>query len=98
MKLQFKFRDDTTSEDRDRIIASLTEDGAEHIEPIFPESDEAGLAAVYSAHVNDDESDRLLARLLRSNAVEFAEAQPERRVILPIELEEQAGRSPDETP
>lgn len=89
MKLQFKFRDEATHEDRDRLIASLTDDGADRVEPIFPDSDEAGLAALYSALVHDREYKRLLRRLKRSRAVEFAEPQPERHLILPIELERQ---------
>jgi hypothetical protein len=94
MKLQFKFRDDATTEDRGRVIESLTEDGADQVEPIFPDSDEAALAALYSALVTDHECDRFLDRLRQSDAVEFAEAQPERRVILPIELQEHAdGKS-----
>jgi hypothetical protein len=94
MKLQFKFRDDAKSEDRDRVIASLTDDGADQVEPIFPESDETALAGLYSALVTDHECDRFLDRLRQSDVVEFAEAQPERRVILPIELQEQAdGKS-----
>jgi len=89
MKLQFKFRDEATSEDRDRLIASLADDGADKVEPIFPDSDETDLAAVYSALVNDREYKRLLRRLKRSRAVEFAEPQPERHLILPIEFEKQ---------
>ncbi len=97
MKLQFKFCDEATSEDRDRLIASLTDDGAAQVEPVFPDADEAELASLYRALADDQEARKVLRRLKRSRVVEFAESQPERHLISPIELEQQmngASRRP----
>lgn len=89
MKLQFKFRDEASTEARERLIASLSDDGADKVEPIFPDADEGDLAALYSALVDDRRFKKLLRRLERSEAIEFAEPQPERHLIMPIELEDQ---------
>jgi hypothetical protein len=89
MKLQFKFHEDTSSEDRERLLASLTDDGADKVERLFPDTDEVELALLYRALANDREGKKLLRRLKRSRAVEFAEPQPERHLVMPVELEEQ---------
>ena len=94
MKLQFKFSEDATSEDRERLLASLTDDGAEKVEPIFPDGDEIELALLYRALADERNAKKLLRRLKRSRAVVYAESQPERHLIMPIELEQMNGAGP----
>ena len=85
--VQFKFRDDTSHDDRDQLIAKLHDSGAEKVERAFPDADE--LATLYTALIDDDElSPKVLRILRRSRKVEFAEAQSDRRLILPVELKD----------
>jgi hypothetical protein len=86
--VQFKFRDDTSHDERDQLIAKLHDGGAEKVERAFPDADDE-LATLYTALIDDDElSSKLLRILRRSRKVEFAEAQSDRRLILPVELKD----------
>ena len=67
MKIQFKLREG----------AALDVAGAV---PLFPDDDDPELAALYVLELPDDEAAETLTKLKRSSAVEFAEAQPERRL------------------
>lgn len=94
MKFQFKFSKGATSEDREQLLASLSDDGADNVEPMFPDSDEVELARFYRVRAADPAGKKLLRRLKRSSAVEYAEIQPERHLIMPIELERQLNGKP----
>ena len=85
-KLQFKFRGDSTSAARHRVIASLESEGADKVEPIFPGDSDEELATLYSALVDERLVASLLRRLKRSRAIEFAEPEVERTLIRPREL------------
>jgi hypothetical protein len=67
VKIQFKLREG----------AALDVPGAV---PLFPDDDDPELAALYVLELPDDEAEETLTELKRSSAVEFAEAQPERRL------------------
>ena len=67
MKIQFKLREG----------AALDVAGAV---PLFPGDDDPELAALYVIELPDDEAEEALTKLKCSSAVEFAEAQPERRL------------------
>lgn len=67
MKIQFKLRDG----------AKLDIPGAV---PLFPDDDDPELAALYVVEVPDDDAGGTLDELKRSNAVEFAEPEAERRL------------------
>jgi hypothetical protein len=83
-KVQFKFRDDSSTDDREQLIAELAQNGADQVEPVFPEASEEELATLYSAVVADDGDVGKLLRLLDGwQEVEFAEPEVERRLILP---------------
>jgi hypothetical protein len=45
---------------------------------LFPDDDDPELASLYVVELPDDEAQDTLKDLKRSNAVEFAEPQPER--------------------
>ena len=83
-KLQFKFREDTSSDDREQLIAKLEDKGADKVEPLFPEASDEELATLYSALVGaKGDFNKLLRLLKRSRKVEFAEPAVDRRLIMP---------------
>jgi hypothetical protein len=93
-KLQFKFREDTSSDDREQLIATLEDKGAHNVEPLFPEESDEELATLYSARVGaEGDFDKLLRLLKRSRKVEFAEPELDRRLILPPEFNGRGRRS-----
>ena len=65
MKIQFKLREG----------ASVDVPGAVRL---FPDEDDPELSALYVIELPDDEAERTLNDLRRSDAVEFAEPQAER--------------------
>ena len=84
-KVQFKFREDASSDERDELIAKLEDNGAESVEPVFPNAPDDELAALYSALIGEDRHfSKALRMLKRSKKVEFAEPEVERRLILPV--------------
>ncbi len=92
-KVQFKFHEDTTSDDRRELIAKLEDGGADRVEALFPDAPDEELATIYTVLIGEDRQCAKLLRLLnRSRQVEFAEAEPDRRLILPVELEPRAPR------
>ncbi len=82
-KVQFKFRKDAGDDDRERLIATLQESGAEKVEPLFPGAPDDELAALYSALVGERDVRRALRLLRRSKTVEFAEPEVQRRLVRP---------------
>jgi hypothetical protein len=85
-KVQFKFRENTSNNDREQLIAQLGDGGADSIEPVFPDAPDKELAAFYRALISDERQyTKLLRMLKRSTKVEFAEPEATRRLILPIE-------------
>jgi isopropylmalate/homocitrate/citramalate synthase len=83
-RVQFKFRDDTSTDDRQQLIEKLEQNGADRVEPVFPAESDAELKTVYSAVVREDRDLRRLLRMLkRRQEIEFAERAVERRLILP---------------
>jgi hypothetical protein len=67
VKIQFKLREGAT----------LDLPGAV---PLFPDEADPELASLYVVELPDDEAADTLSKLKRSNAVEFAEPQAERRL------------------
>ncbi len=92
-KVQFKFRDDTSSDDRQELITKLEDIGADKVEPLFPDAPDDELATLYSALIGEDRHySKLLRVLKRSRKVEFAEPESDRRLILPVELNGRRSR------
>jgi hypothetical protein len=90
--VQFKFRPDASSDERNELIAKLEGSGADAVEPLFPNSQDDELASLYSAHVEQDRDFSKLMRLLkRSRKVDFVEPTVDRRLLLPIELRARNG-------
>jgi len=92
-KVQFKFREDATVDDRQQLIDKLVEGGADAIERVFPDAPDEELAAFYTALIGDLEQTKLLRMLKRAKTVEFAEPQSERRLILPVDYHARNGSS-----
>jgi hypothetical protein len=94
-KVQFKFRDDASSDERDELIAKLEDHGAESVEPLFPDASDDELAALYSALIAEDQQfGKALRMLKRSKKVEFAEPEVARHLILPVEQASKNGSQP----
>lgn len=83
-KVQFKFREDTSGDDRHQLIAKLEENGADRVERLFPDAKDDELGTLYHAMIEDDSSGKVLRMLKRSRKVEFAEPEPKRRLIRPV--------------
>jgi hypothetical protein len=83
--LRVKLREDAGDEARSHLVAGLEEVGAT-VEPLFPNEADPDLAALYTVSVDDDHASQAVSLLARSRAVEFAEQEAGRRLILPEEL------------
>lgn len=93
-KVQFKFRENTSNDDRQELIAKLEDSGADKVEALFPDASDEELATLYSALIGKDQHFGKLLRLLkRSRKVEFAEPEADRHLILPVELKARASRN-----
>jgi hypothetical protein len=91
-KVQFKFRDDASGDDRHELIAKLEDGGADKVEALFPDASDDELATLYLALIDDDSQLSEVMRLLKSSRkVEFAEPEADRRLILPQQLKGRAS-------
>jgi hypothetical protein len=83
--LRLKLRDDAGDEARDDVVAGLERLGGT-VEPLFPGDADPELATLFTVSVDDDSATQAVSLLARSRAVEFAEQEAGRRLILPEEL------------
>jgi hypothetical protein len=83
--LRLKLRDDAGEDARGDVVAGVERLGAT-VEPVFPGETDAELATLFTVTVADDEATQVVSFLARSRAVEFAEQEAGRRLILPEEL------------
>ena len=82
MKLQFKFRETTPSPAREALLTELSDHGAAGVRRLFPDEQDAELAALHVVEVEEDRvARRLIEMLERSPAVEFAEGESPRRAL-----------------
>ena len=82
MRVQFKFRQQISDDERAEIISSLSEHGVERVRRLFPGEPDPELSALYTLEVADPVSaQRLLDVLNNSSAVEFAETEAPRKLI-----------------
>jgi hypothetical protein len=81
-QVRFKFLAGTSGDARESLIAELHKKGAQRVEALFPGDDDVELATLYSAHLTKPgHAKRVLDALHGSDHVEFAEAEPARRLI-----------------
>jgi hypothetical protein len=73
--IQFKVRPDADDGERRRVVHDVA-----RAQRLFPDDDDPELATLYVADLPDDCAAETLEELQRSDAVEFAEPQPERRL------------------
>jgi hypothetical protein len=81
--LRMKLREDAGEDARRDVVTGLEELGAT-VEPLFPGDPE--LSTLFTVSVDDDHATQAVSLLARSRAVEFAEQEAGRRLILPEEL------------
>jgi hypothetical protein len=82
MRIQFKFRQQASEEERAEVISSLSEHGAESVRRLFPGDPDQELSTLYTLDTADQTSaQRLLDILNNVNAVEFAETEAPRKLI-----------------
>ena len=82
MKLNFKFKNRSTSPQRTALLSQLTRHGAASVGPLFPGQKDSELAGLFVADYDTSEAmKRALDLLKESDAVEFAEPSPVRKLI-----------------
>lgn len=82
MKLQFKFNEASNTADRKKVIRELNASGAQNVRRLFPEEEDAELAALYMVDYTDESTGQGLLKLLQSEAaVQFAEGEVRRKLI-----------------
>lgn len=82
MRVDFKFRESAPADQRRRVIQQAAAKGDAKVAPLFPDEQDPELASMYKAEgVPADEVDDLVSQLGASEAVEFAERTPERKLI-----------------
>ena len=90
--IRFQFRPSAKSDSRQSVVAQLIASGAQGVEPLFPGEGDPELAALFSAHVSDDDSVAPLLALLSEDAsVAFAEEDAPRRLVVPPTAEPKRG-------
>ena len=82
MRVEFKFRESAPEDQRRRVIEHAAAKGDVKVTPLFPDERDPELASMYKAEdVPADEVEALVSTLSASDAVEFAERTPERKLI-----------------
>jgi len=90
MMLQFKFREQTSPKDRDRVVKQMQE-RAVRVERLFPAADDLELAALYAVLIDNKRAAAALRLLSQDDAVEYAEREAPRKLQLPRELKRKAS-------
>jgi hypothetical protein len=83
--LRLKLREDAGEDARGDVVSGLEQLGAT-VEPLFPDDADPQLSTLFTVLVDDDHATQAVSLLARSRAVEFAEQEAGRRLILPEEL------------
>jgi hypothetical protein len=81
MKLQLKFREDASDEQREQVIDDLSAEGASAVRPLFPDATDGVRASLYIVDLSGASEMRVLSFLDRADAVEFAEPEVRRRLV-----------------
>jgi hypothetical protein len=81
MKLQLKFREDASDEQREQVIDDLSAECAAAVRPLFPDATDGVRGSLYIVDLNGASETRVLRFLDRADAVEFAEPEVRRRLI-----------------
>ena len=81
MKLQLKFREDASEEQREQIIEELSAQGACEVRPLFPDATDGVRGSLYIVDLNVASEKRVLTFLNRADAVEFAEPEVQRKLV-----------------
>jgi hypothetical protein len=82
MRIRFKFREGANPGEREDVLDGLPAAA----ERLFPDEVDPELAELYVTTVADAHGASALRHLQHSEAVEFAEPEPERHLHLPEEL------------
>jgi hypothetical protein len=81
MKLQLKFREDASEEQREKVVQDLSAQGACEARPLFPDATDGVRASLYIVDLNGVSQKRILTFLKRADAVEFAEPEVRRKLV-----------------
>ena len=81
MKLQLKFREDASEEQREQIVEELSAQGTGEVRPLFPDATDGVRASLYIVDLNGVSQKRVLTFLNRADAVEFAEPEVRRKLV-----------------
>ena len=82
MAVQFKFRQDAPAPKRRDVLRAVEAKVTGKVAPLFPDEKDAELAALYRVEgISGGEQDEVINLLERADEVEFAEGEPERKLI-----------------
>jgi hypothetical protein len=82
MRINFKFQETSSPDDRKLIIEQVRKLGAEEIEPMFPDEEDAELASFYKAKdIPEEQMDDVVATISGFDGIEYAEPAPAWRMI-----------------
>jgi hypothetical protein len=81
MKLQLKFREDASEEQRREVVEDLSARGACEVHPLFPDATDGVRGSLYIVDLNGVSEKRVLGILNRADAVEFAEPEVRRKLV-----------------
>jgi hypothetical protein len=79
MKLQLKFKEDASEEQREEVIGGLSANGAKAV-PLFPGTTDRVRGSLYIVDLNGGPERQLLTFLHRAEVVEFAEPEVRRKL------------------
>jgi hypothetical protein len=79
MKLQLKFKEDASEEQREQVIVGLSAKGATAV-PLFPGTTDRVRGSLYIVDLNGSRETQFLTFLDRADVVEFAEPEVRRKL------------------
>lgn len=79
-KVLFKVRAEASEQSRVTLLQQLADDGAP-ARRLFPDEPEGELADMYVVEPKDGSPERMISALEKSDAVEYAEPEPNRRAV-----------------
>lgn len=82
MRVQFKFNESAPVAERQELVRVVKRHGAASVEPLFPGESDPELASLYTAECPPEaDGGELISMLDSSDVIEFAEAEPTRKLI-----------------
>jgi hypothetical protein len=82
MRVNFKFQESSSPDERRLVVEQVKALGAEEVEPMFPEETDADLVSLYKAKgIPEEQVDDVVTAISGFAGVEYAEPAPAWRMI-----------------